>query len=173
MRFLNSQTLLAPVIGALTLAFTAGTAQADRKVKVYRDLDGDGHFNKKTYKIPSHRGHYGHRGFYGHRPSYYGYGYRPYDYGYGYGYRSYGPSFGVSIHSRPTYTSRIYRGHDASNSLASEVQSELRKRGFYRGAVDGAIGPASRSAIRSYQRSKGLAATGRIDSSLLRSLRIN
>ena len=108
------------------------------------------------------------------RPSF-GYGY---GYGSGYGssycdspyYDSY-PSRGYSYYSRPT---TIYRGYRASNSysdgLAVEVQRELRRRGYYRGPIDGDIGPGSRWAIRAYQRDRGLSATGRINSSLLRSL---
>ena len=57
-------------------------------------------------------------------------------------------------------------------SLEASVQSELRRRGYYRGAVDGDIGPASRAAIQRYQADRGLYASGRIDASLLRSLGI-
>ena len=109
----------------------------------------------------------------------YGYGYG-YGYGRGYGssyYRSpyyYGrPSLGFSYYSRP---SSGYRGQSAyrsySDSLAVDVQSELRRRGYYRGPIDGDIGPGSRAAIRNYQYDRGLSATGRIDSSLLRALGI-
>ena len=78
--------------------------------------------------------------------------------------------------SRPSYySSPVYRGETVggyADELAVEVQSALRRRGYYRGAIDGDIGPASRSAIRAYQADRGLAVTGRIDSSLLRSLGI-
>ena len=83
------------------------------------------------------------------------------------------PSIGLSYYSRP---SGVYRGREVyssySDSLAADVQRELRRRGYYRGAIDGDIGPGSRSAIRDYQYDRGLSATGRIDSSLLRSLGI-
>ena len=134
----------------------------------------------------SHRhGHSWGRSYY--RPSYrYSYGY-PYSYGYGYGYPyySYGypyyyprSTFAVSYVSRPSYDyydSRVYRGRvvdDYADSLALDVQRELRRRGFYRGSLDGDIGPASRAAIRAYQAQRGLRVTGRIDSSLLRALGI-
>ena len=104
-----------------------------------------------------------------------------YGHGYGYGSRSYyspyyysRPSLGFSFYSRP-YS--VYRGREAygsySDSLAVDVQRELRRRGYYRGPIDGDIGPGSRAAIRGYQYDRGLSATGRIDSSLLRSLGID
>ena len=115
------------------------------------------------------------------RPYYgYGYGYGS-GYGYGYGSSSYGrspyyysrPGIGFSYYGRP---SSVYRGQAVygsySDSLAVDVQRELRRRGYYRGAIDGDIGPGSRAAIRAYQYDRGLSATGRIDSSLLRALGI-
>lgn len=186
---MNLKPFLAPFAAAVALIIAPQSALADRKVKVYRDLDGDGHYNKKSYHVDRHRGHYhGHsRSYYGYgRPSYYGSGYRssyyrtsyygsPYSYGYGRSYSSYPRTiFGISFSSRPTYysTSRAYRSYDRSDSLAVEVQSALRSRGYYRGPIDGDIGSGSRAAIRAYQRDRGLPTTGRIDSSLLRSLRI-
>ena len=53
------------------------------------------------------------------------------------------------------------------------MQRALQRRGYYRGYVDGDIGPGSRAAIRSYQARHGLYVTGRIDSALLRSLGIS
>ena len=52
------------------------------------------------------------------------------------------------------------------------MQRVLKRRGYYYGSIDGDIGPASRNAIRNYQADRGLKVTGRIDSSLLRSLGI-
>ena len=53
-----------------------------------------------------------------------------------------------------------------------DVQRALKRRGYYAGAIDGDIGPGSRSAIRAFQADRGLRVTGRIDSTLLRSLGI-
>jgi hypothetical protein len=157
------------------LATIPTTSFADRKVTVHRDLDGDGHFNKKTYRVPSRHYHGGH-GYYGGSHHYrrpYGYGYygRPYYYG--------GPSVGFSYsrYSQPSYYSStsVYRGAPVSNysdDLAVDVQRELQRRGYYSGPIDGDIGPGSRSAIRAYQADRGLAVTGRVDSRLIRSLGI-
>jgi hypothetical protein len=60
--------------------------------------------------------------------------------------------------------SATYGGTDAA------VQSELARRGYYNGSIDGAIGPMSRRAIARYQEDHGLPVTGSITSSLLRSL---
>jgi hypothetical protein len=114
-------------------------------------------------------------------PSYgygYGGGYYGRGYGYGYPYRSgyypysYGPSlsFTYSSSSSPRYY-RSESDYDQS-SLEVNVQRALRQHGYYHGAIDGDIGPGSRSAIRAYQADRGLAVTGRIDAALLRSLGI-
>lgn len=177
---MNLKPILAPFVAAIALVLTPQSAFADRKVKVYRDLDGDGHYNKKSYNVGRHYGHsHGYRN-YGYYPSYYG-SPRYRNYGYGYGYPRYSSrgsyyprtSFGVSFSTRPSYyTAPVYRSYDRGDSLAVEVQSALRGRGYYRGPIDGDIGSGSRAAIRAYQRDRGLPVTGRIDSSLLRALRI-
>ena len=82
-----------------------------------------------------------------------------------------------SYPSRTTYyrsvprTSYSYRQSSSySDDLAVDVQRALARRGYYRGQIDGDVGPGTRSEIRSYQYSRGLTVTGRIDGSLLRSL---
>ena len=176
-------TALLPTI-ALLAAPLAGLA--DRKVTVYRDNDHDGHYNKKTSETHHHhynggsgyyRGYSGYdRGYSGYQPycqPRYGYGYSSYP-GYGYStYPRYGYStFGLSYSSRPT---TVYRGYSVGygDSLAADVQRALQRRGYYRGPVDGDIGSGSRAAIRSYQARHGLYVTGRIDTSLLRSLGVS
>jgi hypothetical protein len=152
-----------PALGAVVLMAAPATSFADHKVTIYRDRDGDGHFNKKSFDVSRNRVYRGGncypyaRPYYGYRPYYYGY--QPYYYGYG-------PSVSFSVNR--TY----YSQPDYSDDLAVDVQSALRRRGFYRGAVDGDVGPGTRQAIRSYQYSRGLTVTGRIDRPLLRSLGI-
>jgi His-Xaa-Ser repeat protein HxsA len=128
------------------------------------------------------------------RSSYRPYSYSPYSSGYSYpryggsyvsggyssGYCAPRASIGFSLFSSPSYTSRSSRYYPSSYSrasysddLAEDVQRALRRGGYYYGDIDGDIGPESRAAIREYQRDRGLPATGRIDSSLLRSLRIS
>ena len=77
---------------------------------------------------------------------------------------------GITIYS---HSSNGYRGGPSyRDNVAVDVQRELRQRGYYRGSIDGSIGAGSREAIRAFQYDRGLAATGRIDSSLLRALGI-
>lgn len=52
----------------------------------------------------------------------------------------------------------------------AEVQRLLAARGYYTGAVDGIAGPATRSAIRRFQRDAGLPVTGAADAGLSRAL---
>ena len=118
---------------------------------------------------------------------------------YGSGYRSYGysrPSVSFGFYSAPAYysapdyyydsypTRTYYRGiprtsysyrssASYSDELAVDVQRSLARRGYYRGAIDGDVGPGTRAAIRAYQYNRGLEVTGRIDGTLLRSLGIS
>jgi hypothetical protein len=137
----------------------------------HRDRWSHGHSWGRSHHRPYYRYAYGYP---------YSYGYYPY-YSYGYPYYGYGSGFGVSFYSEPSYyddyyySSPVYRGRvveDYADSLEVDVQRELRRRGFYRGAIDGDIGPATRAAIRAFQADRGLRVTGRIDASLLRSLGI-
>jgi hypothetical protein len=58
-------------------------------------------------------------------------------------------------------------------SVAAEAQAELRRRGYYDGAVDGVIGPRTRDAIAEFQDDAGLAVTGRLTNSTLSALGIS
>lgn len=55
-------------------------------------------------------------------------------------------------------------------SMEASVQQALARRGYYRGPIDGQIGPYSRRVIAQYQADRGLRPTGLISDSLLRSL---
>lgn len=54
--------------------------------------------------------------------------------------------------------------------LAADVQSVLARNGYYRGAIDGVLGPASQAAIRAWQVDRHLPITGGPDSVTLRSM---
>jgi Putative peptidoglycan binding domain len=101
---------------------------------------------------------------YGYYPSYgYGYGYPYYwdsypgwawsvPYAYNYGYDSYGdyPSYGYNY----DYDSDPAYGH-ANRSSIAQLQRRLAQAGYYHGAIDGIMGPATRRAIRDYERDYG------------------
>ena len=55
--------------------------------------------------------------------------------------------------------------------LGVEVQTELARRGYYNGLIDGVIGPRSQTAIREFQVAEGLPVTGQIDDNLITALR--
>jgi hypothetical protein len=172
MKLLQFSTLVAIAVAGV-FALPAESQAKDHKITVFRDNDHDGHYNKKTIEVRGRDHHdydrYSYHGghYYGGR-SYYGSRYSGYPYRYGYGYPYYGPSVGVSYYSSPSYTySRSY-GYD--DDTAVDVQRALKRRGYYRGTIDGDIGPGTRSAIRAYQADRRLPVTGRIDGSLLRSL---
>ena len=82
-------------------------------------------------------------------PWWWGWGWGPswgwgsgYPYGYygGYNYGGYGSGYGYS---------------DSSGSRVAELQSRLASAGYYHGAIDGIMGPATRRAIRAYERHSG------------------
>jgi putative peptidoglycan binding protein len=64
----------------------------------------------------------------------------PYGYYGGYNYGDYGSGYGYG---------------DSSRSRVTELQRRLASAGYYHGAIDGIIGPATRRAIRAYERDHG------------------
>ena len=83
-------------------------------------------------------------------------------------------SVGVG-YSAPVYRSygggaHYYRSTACPDSIEVDVQRELARRGYYRGAIDGVIGFGSRSAIQAFQAANGMCLTGQIDRDLLRAL---
>lgn len=92
----------------------------------------------------------------------------------------YGPPNSAYYYARPdvlfyatrSAVPREYYGREsyAGNSTGAAVQRELARNGYYRGYIDGRIGPQSRQAIARYQQAQRLRVTGTINTSLLRSL---
>ena len=126
-------------------------------------------------------GFYG-NGFYG--DGFYG-GYAGGAYGNGYGYNGAdgvnGPDGANGANGgNGAYEGRITNnGRNGQNgdqtqgsgpSLPSAVQRQLAKRGYYKGTVDGQFGPSSREALKRFQKSQGLKATGNIDEDSLDAL---
>lgn len=58
------------------------------------------------------------------------------------------------------------------DQVIANAQSALQQQGYYRGEVDGLIGPLTRAAIADYQRDHGLYTTSTIDEPTLQSLGI-
>jgi peptidoglycan hydrolase-like protein with peptidoglycan-binding domain len=67
-------------------------------------------------------------------------------------------------HGVPMHTSSAAQSSRVSSNQVMQLQQALQQHGFYRnGRIDGLMGPKTRTALRDFQRSKGLSATGRVD----------
>jgi Putative peptidoglycan binding domain len=93
--------------------------------------------------------------YYGYGYGYpYGYGYYGYgDPGYGYGDYGYGNGYGYGYGNSSQYSS-------PTRSRVAELQRRLARAGYYRGSVDGILGPQTRRAIRAYETDHGYADAG-------------
>lgn len=121
--------------------------------------------------------------------SYYPYGY---NYGYGSGY-DYGYEYNqpYDSYNQPYDSSQVYDGadpeqvepnqdeqeptyYDSSNqtidSTVAAIQERLTRDGYYKGEIDGVLGPATRYALVRYQSSNGLQVTGTLTPDTIRSL---
>lgn len=95
-----------------------------------------------------------------------GYGYYPYA-----SYSYYNDRYYDDGYYANEYPQSEYDGGEVDFNV-SEVQSALARAGYYDGAIDGTLGPATRNALRRYQRDRGLSVTGRIDQSVVEALRV-
>ena len=70
------------------------------------------------------------------------------------------------------YDGPIYVGHHAEppDKVIADVQAVLQEMGYYRGDVDGLLGPLTREALTAYQTDNGLTTTAAIDQPTLDSL---
>ena len=70
------------------------------------------------------------------------------------------------------YDGPIYVGDNARpfDQVVADVQAVLQEQGFYRGEVDGLVGPLTREALAAYQSAEGLPPTAAIDEPTLDSL---
>jgi Putative peptidoglycan binding domain len=78
----------------------------------------------------------------------------------------YNPAQTYYPYNGPIYA---YRGLPPDQVIAN-VQAELQQQGYYRGEVDGLLGPLTREALIGYQNTQGLAPTGSIDQPTLYAL---
>ena len=96
---------------------------------------------------------------------FFGFGY-PWGYPYGYypyGYYGYGPGYGPGPYGG--YGAEYYGGgypgsgygESGSHSRVAQLQAQLARAGYYRGRIDGVMGPRTRSALRAYQRDHRMA----------------
>jgi hypothetical protein len=107
-----------------------------------------------------YRSHYG-------RVELIGGGYYYWNNGYWYPAWGYSPSAEYYAYDGP-----IYVGHRAEppDRVIADVQAELQQMGYYKGEVDGLLGPLTREALTAYQADQGLTTTAAIDEPTLDSL---
>ena len=83
------------------------------------------------------------------------------------------PAWGYSASAQYyPYDGPIYAGHGAEppDKVIAQTQDLLQQMGYYKGEVDGLLGPLTREALTAYQNDNGLAATAAIDQPTLDSL---
>jgi hypothetical protein len=85
------------------------------------------------------------------------------------------PAWGYSPQAEYyAYDGPIYVGHRAEppDQVIANVQAELQQMGYYKGEVDGLLGPLTREALTAYQADQGLTPTAVIDEPTLDSLQL-
>ncbi len=87
----------------------------------------------------------------------------------GYWYPAWGYSPSAEYYA---YDGPIYVGHrtEPPDRVIADVQAELQQIGYYKGDVDGLLGPLTREALTAYQADQGLTTTAAIDEPTLDSL---
>ena len=96
----------------------------------------------------------------------FGGGYYYWDRGYWYPAYGYDPAYSTYTYDEPIYGYNYME----PRQVMVRVQRELRRDGYYRGAIDGLIGPQTRAALARFQRDNGLYVTRRIDGPTLAAL---
>jgi len=81
------------------------------------------------------------------------------------------PAWGYGPDSYYPYDGPIYGyGNLTPDQVVVEVQTQLRRDGYYAGPIDGVLGPMTRQAIAAFQSDHGLAITSTVDEPTLSTL---
>lgn len=81
------------------------------------------------------------------------------------------PAWGYAPYAYYPYDGPIYGyGNLAPDQIVVEVQTQLRRDGYYAGSIDGVLGPMTRQAIAAFQADHGLAITSTVDEPTLSTL---
>ena len=94
-------------------------------------------------------------------------GYYYWNNGYWYPAWGYSPSAAYYVYDGPIY---VGQRAEPPDQVIADVQAELQQMGYYKGEVDGLLGPLTREALTAYQADEGLATTAAIDQPTLDSL---
>ena len=123
---------------------------------------------RSSYSSPYRSYRYGYSSGY----PYYGYNYGP-SVSFGFGYPNYGYYPYDDGYYRDSYNYGAYSYNDygyGHGSIVITVQSRLARAGYYRGPIDGVMGPGTSYAIRAYERDHGLRMDGTISGPLIRNM---
>ena len=96
----------------------------------------------------------------------FGGGYYYWDRGYWYPAYGYDTRYNTYAYDEPIYG----YNYTEPRQMMLRVQRQLRREGYYRGALDGLIGPQTRAALARFQNDAGLRVTRRIDGPTLAAL---
>jgi len=94
-------------------------------------------------------------------------GYYYFNNGYWYPAWGYDPGHEYYAYDAPIY---VGRRSEPPDRVIADVQAALQEMGYYRGEVDGLIGPLTREALTKYQADNGMTVTAVIDEPTLDSL---
>ena len=94
-------------------------------------------------------------------------GYYYFNNGYWYPAWGYDPGHEYYAYDAPIY---VGKRSDPPDKVIADVQAALQEMGYYKGEVDGLIGPLTREALTGYQRDNGVTVTAVIDEPTLASL---
>ena len=94
-------------------------------------------------------------------------GYYYFNAGYWYPAWGYQPTAQYYVYDGPIYAGRQAEPPDR---VIADVQASLQEMGYYKGEVDGLLGPLTREALTAYQSDNGLYTTAAIDEPTLESL---
>jgi len=72
--------------------------------------------------------------------------------------------------SEPAIQGASSEEQEAQRQEVRSAQQVLQERGFYSGAIDGIAGPQTEAAVRQFQESQKLEATGKLDDETLKRL---
>jgi hypothetical protein len=137
--------------------------QQGRRIAGSQNWQGRQYTVFRNYKSEWHdqnwwRGHYGNNTFVFGAPYYWNAGY-------------WFPAWGYTPNAYYAWDGPIYaRNRLPPDQVIANAQAALQQQGYYRGEVDGLIGPLTRGAIADYQRDHGLYTTSTIDQPTLQAL---
>lgn len=146
----------------------AVTFRQDRHINGSEHWQGEKYVAFRNYRPERHDRSYYHSRY--HRIELIGGGYYYWNNGYWYPAWGYDPSAQYYAYDGPIY---VGSSAEPPDQVIADVQAVLQEQGYYRGEVDGLLGPLTREALSGYQADNGLYVTEAIDQPTLDSLGID